>query len=292
MYELISKIKGNPMETFEEWQELGEDLNKYNSLMEDAVWVISIPMEGHDNFVIPMEDNIDVFDGEDLQERFKEWKQSEKNTFDLIGVNAGEVKLTKVLLESDETVECEETGWQVLKSSAYLAEHYDRPYDEEPENRYFGNWHLADCFEGSFYSKDFPYYTCECCERKICYQNPSNGWFVQMKVHDGWIECNKCHEESLYEGREDCELSEVTRTRSLQFTWGEDFEENGWKPIGHFGTGFGRYGSGYRSEDAVWKAIDEFEDEKGSDFYIAAEMESVGIGGSGYNFNLWVKPIE
>ena len=190
--------------------------------------------------------------------------------------------------ESD-TSRCDEFDVWFFNELGYTPDFYSRPFDNSPANLKFCGWFAADCYKGDVYSKDFAYHTCDTCQRTICYQNPSNGWHVQFKTHDGWMECNKCAEERLLENGVDVE--ELISNGSLGdglFMNANDLENNGWSVVDGFDSalvGSGRFG-GNGSVNPIHEKMRDLANE-GKKVFI--EYDSMAIGGLGGYITLWQK---
>lgn len=72
---------------------------------------------------------------------------------------------------------------------------YDTPWDDKPREVFF---HREECEEAYCRSGSFDYIDCESCGRRVCEQNPRNGWHVQFRDHAdlGYI-CLRCYEKEI-----------------------------------------------------------------------------------------------
>lgn len=75
---------------------------------------------------------------------------------------------------------------------------YDSPFDDVPD---YIKICSDDCYGLLFdtsYS-DFRYFTCGCCNRVICEQNPKNGYHIQYRIAEGEQICLRCYEKEILE---------------------------------------------------------------------------------------------
>jgi hypothetical protein len=99
------------------------------------------------------------------------------------------------------------------------AELFDTPWEQSPRTV----WFCSDrCEESYCFSGDFEYSFCDCCGRKVCSQNPSNGWQVQYRSHRELGEvCLRCYEEEITKNgqpRSDFEGNQILG--GMFFSWG------------------------------------------------------------------------
>lgn len=113
-----------------------------------------------------------------------------------------ELELEIKSLDELEIVKCEETVLPIYKHFALESELYNTPWQENPnENEYFSCYDAIQAYKGQYYSKDYSYFTCSCCEREICQQNPANGWMTQYRfISDYEMVCLKCLQDEYLKG--------------------------------------------------------------------------------------------
>lgn len=185
----------------------------YNKIMADKFrWdneklafqiTIGCSYTDYETIVVPAIENLDAencseYDYEDISEAINELR---KKWLDLNWGYDGEVTEFEVTEYTGnlETVKCDEFDIWIYESESYQPEFYARPFDNSPKELYFSCYFAQDCYQGQIYSKDFAYFTCDCCGRTICEQNPSNGWMSQVHYDDCSATCNKCYEEQTLE---------------------------------------------------------------------------------------------
>jgi len=191
---------------------------------------------------------------------------------------------------SDRTAKCEEFGIVCFKENMYTFDMWSRPFDSAPEETNFSCYHAYDCMIGNVYSKDYRYFTCECCDRTICEQNPSNGWHVQCRIVNECEQiCLKCYEKDLFENGVD--LDEVLEKETIpgMFFNTSDLTKNDFYVFNNMGGVL--VGSGYsgsRSPDVFFNTLRENYEELKTKIIIF-EYDSMAIGGLGGYVTVWVK---
>lgn len=185
-------------------------------------------------------------------------------------VNMGELGLTN---EYD-FVECEETEVICFKDLAIFGNLYTRPYEKEPQDWYYMNYWALDCRRGYIYSRDYAYFDCEECNRTICQQNPSNGWFIQYREldADGCERiCLKCYEKEILTNGMNKKILEEKSLSGLFGIQG-DAQEKGFKIV----EGFENFKIVGDIPQAMLDKVKEL-DEQGH--IVIVELESMAIGG-------------
>jgi len=76
-----------------------------------------------------------------------------------------------------------------------FTELYDTPWEDEPRKVFF---HSDECEEAYCSSGSFDYIDCERCGRRVCQQNPANGWMNQFRDHVelGYV-CLRCYQDEI-----------------------------------------------------------------------------------------------
>jgi hypothetical protein len=189
---------------------------------------------------------------------------------------------------------CEEFDVVAYKSLSIKSDLYLRPFDEEPEDKYYCSSLALDCTKGAIYEKDFCFFTCESCERCICEQNPSNGWDVQYRVlPTSEFICIKCLEDTnLEDGVSLDSLGTIEEPSkkvpySAMFFNTSDLLDNGWVPYGEsILIGSGRQGFGHADVVSLNKSAFEL---IRSGKKVNMCINSLAIGGLGGYIQLYVK---
>lgn len=278
-----------------------------------------------DTLIVPLEENLDshkIYVDEDLseEEAFLELKakwEAEKwgyhgnaHSIELIEVHtqaeADMLKSQGVLFEDveteyiivdkpDDTTECNEFYNLYCFTELMIdPEFYSRPFDTAPDGLLYSCWFAVDCMRGSVYSKDFAYFDCDCCNRTICEQNPSNGWMSQGRFYPDddscSMICNKCFEEEMFEKGVD--VSEVLRCRTIPGTFfvTSELEEKGFFEVEDMQdvlVGAGRFGS---QDESVFFNLLADKEAALKDHIVVFNYESMSIGGMGGYISVWAKP--
>lgn len=85
--------------------------------------------------------------------------------------------------------------WKEIERKPIVEEVYDTPGDNAPEEKYFCS---EECKEEYLFGGDFAYFDCIGCKRRICEQNPAQGYFIQYRqAEDGYQICLRCYEEDI-----------------------------------------------------------------------------------------------
>ena len=245
---------------------------------------------GEEPVTVPLFENLQeelIMDDEypDVRNAFEALKQKwEAAEWGCTNNACCDMKLVEIDLKDRETVKDSEFyGLHIFKALAIDPEFYSRPFDESPDENYFVNWFSADCYAGRVYSKDFAYEVCDECNRTICFQNPSNGWHVQMHITDGGCICNKCYEENalIYGINDDFDGESIPG----QFFNYKDIEENGWEKVEDSilaGSGY----SGYRNPEYAISIIQKWID---AGRKVLVNYENMAIGGLGGYVSIYIK---
>jgi len=204
-----------------------------------------------------------------------------------------EIELPRLPDDMTKTSTCAEfdiIGFDEFMIDSYF---YSRPWEEDPNGDKFSCYHAVSCMEGAVYSKDYAFFYCECCQRDICEQNPSNGWHVQYRwASDCDRVCLKCYEEDLLINGVD--LDEVLRTKTIpgMFFNSSELEAAGFEVVdGMSGVLVGCGYSGSQSEDVFFNGITERLDYL-KDRIVIFEYDTMAIGGMGGYVTVWSKAKE
>ena len=151
-------------------------------------------------------------------------------------------------MSENSIVTCEECGTNRRKWNTYELELYDTPWNEVPRIAYFCK-NIPDSMYKKYDSiryydscvdllmdtslSDFRYFTCEICQRLVCYQNPRNGWHSQVRIINECEEvCLKCYEETILENGIDRDSFVNRQIKGMFFSYGNTkLTEAGYKLI-------------------------------------------------------------
>ena len=291
--------------------------------MQQAIQFTLSPAYDDDQVMyLPIEENLlneNIFDDEyeTLEEalellthkwKSQDWDYDKKTTFTLKLVDvyttseAKEVQKQLSLFIKEKGIElpivdnpsdtdkCHEFGIICFTELMYEPERYSRPFDTRPTGNKFSCWYAADCDEGRIYSKDYTYFECECCQRTICEQNPSNGWMVQYRiVNDCEMMCTKCYEEQMMSEGVDIDKMLEEKTIPGLFASSSELEAAGFERVEDMdGVLVGSGYSGYQSEDVFFQKIKDRYDELKSKI-VFIEYDTMAIGGLGGYVTVWAK---
>ena len=173
-------------------------------------------------------------------------------------------------------ISCAHCGISIPKEDGFFDAHYDTPWSENHDEytSYFCSYTCMDAFDGQIYSKDFNYFTCYDCGRKICEQNPRNGWHVQFREYDDYEKiCLSCYQKNILENGIDREVFENGRINGM-FLESGIAEENGYEQVDGF-----VYNHIVTREDAR-KFSDKALELIDSGKKVIVDYESMAIGGS------------
>jgi len=195
-----------------------------------------------------------------------------------------------MLPTSDKTAKCEEFGIVCFEEDMILRDMWSRPFDSAPEETNFSCYHAYDCMIGGVYSKDFRYFTCECCNRTICEQNPSNGWHVQYRIVNECEQiCLKCYEEDLFKNGVD--LDEVLEKETIpgMFFNTSDLEREGFSILKGMdgvmvGSGYSNYSDPKNFFNKIRGMYEELKDK-----IVIFEYDTMAIGGMGGYVTVYCK---
>ena len=178
---------------------------------------------------------------------------------------------------------CAEFDIYIFVELAIEGDLYDTPYDNSPDSQEFSCNIALSAYRGELYSKDFAYYSCDSCNRYICYQNPRNGWHVQFKAHDGWMECDRCYQERILTEGHDIETMIETQQIEGSFFDSSELEENGWKlEKDNILVGSGRVG--YSDPENFFNMLEDY---RHKDTLIS--YDDIAIGGLGGYVSIYTK---
>lgn len=129
-------------------------------------------------------------------------------------------------MTSTKSAECFECGRIRPINMMYKVELYATPWENKSRTEYFckvkPNFHdyANDCLEllEDHNWRDFRYFTCNICDRKICEQNPRNGWHIQYRVLDNEQVCLQCYEKHIIENGIDRQKFEEGRLPGMFFS--------------------------------------------------------------------------
>ena len=195
-----------------------------------------------------------------------------------------------MLPTSDKTAKCEEFGIVCFEEDMILRDMWSRPFDSAPGETNFSCYHAYDCMIGGVYSKDFRYFTCECCNRTICEQNPSNGWHVQYRIVNECEQiCLKCYEEDLFKNGVD--LDEVLEKETIpgMFFNTSDLEREGFSILKGMdgvmvGSGYSNYSDPKNFFNKIRGMYEELKDK-----IVIFEYDTMAIGGMGGYVTVYCK---
>lgn len=268
---------------------------EYTCDSEETVWTLESAME-----IFKVETEAE------LVEAAEGHKETGCPTFTVKNARVEEIELTDVTEVSDGEI----WGVKLYKERAYGVELFDTPWEETTELTYFGNAYLADCYRGEIYSKDFAYFTCDCCGRIICQQNPRNGWHVQMRVmNDCETLCLKCVEElTLSEGitAEECGMR-TGKTTAAGIIDGEVYIDGTvYRPKSSIGAkamfhshselrdaGFTEGHSFYVTDEASARRVNYYMLERiAAGSTVLVDLDRMAIGGLEGYVTVWTRPGE
>lgn len=99
------------------------------------------------------------------------------------------------------------------------AELFDTPWEKSPRMAWFCS---DECEQAYCSSGEFDYLICEACARRVCEQNPHNGWHIQFRHNEnlGYI-CVRCYQdEILKNGQPRADLESGSIYGGMFFSWG------------------------------------------------------------------------
>lgn len=262
---------------------------------------------GEETILIPFDENIDDENVDTFEELKKKWESLKwgfhgnvivklinlKPDPKVPGPSDEEEDAIETLkdINFDETHRCTEFDIWCFKSLMIDPEHYNRPFEKNPNGDLFSSRFAVECMEGSVYSKDFAFFECCSCGRTICQQDPSNGWYSQYRdIEDGQI-CLKCFEED--QSKNGVDIDEVIRTQRLKgmFFNKSELEEKKFKLLDGWDSvqiGMGRVSS--TDPSSVFERLAE-ERDAGTfkNKIVIINYESMAIGGLGGYISIYVK---
>lgn len=100
-----------------------------------------------------------------------------------------------------------------------FAELYDTPWDEAPRVVWFCS---DECEHAYCSSGEFDYVACRACARRVCEQNPRNGWHIQFRDHEnlGHV-CLRCYQDEILEnGQPRSDFESESIRGGMFFSWG------------------------------------------------------------------------
>lgn len=161
----------------------------------------------------------------------------------------------------------------------FTREVYETPWDDEPTLKHFCS---EECEEAYLYGGDFAYFTCDCCGREVCQQNPRNGWMVQYRYEDSTMYCLKCYEEDILENGHSEEKFKNGQIPGM-FLNDSDLEDAGFEPVLPFTDYFVRTTNS--AQVFANKALELIN----NGFKVVVNYERMAIGGIEGTVSMWAK---
>jgi len=151
---------------------------------------------------------------------------------------------------------------------------FHTPWDDEPHTLKYCSEKCMD--EDLFERHDFCYFYCHECGRVVCEQNPSQGYFTQVREINGEQYCLRCYEKIILKDGIDLETFEEGRISGMFFSSGNpELIDAGYSEVKNV-PGF------IRSQESIntycEKAIELIND----GYKVVTAYERMGMGLEGY----------